>query len=141
MKIRTLLIIFALFALMGCSVNQSVYKRIELPSALPEATQRSIANEVFASLRSKEFASELSQKFPGVTPQQLALTDMRWDVVSSTSSGRSFFISFGVKNTKGFPEAESVVDFAMAHVQRELDRILANARAQEDGKGPKTPAQ
>ena len=132
---RSLICIFTCLALIGCTVKQSLYKRIELPKNLTEATQRSIANQVFASLRTKKFVAELGQKFPSVTQQQLALTDMRWDVVVSTSSGRSFFISIGVKNTRGFPDAEGVVDFAIQYAQAELDRILKTTPKQGGGNG------
>jgi hypothetical protein len=131
---RSFFCIFTCLALIGCTVKQSLYKRIELPKNLPEATQRSIANQVFAALWTQKFVTELGQKFSSVTQQKLALTDMRWDVVVS-SSGRSFFISIGVKDTSGFPEAEGVVDFAIRYAQGELGRILKGTPKKGGGNG------
>ena len=123
MKLRTLICFLTCLGLLGCSVSEPFYTRIELPKDLNESTQRSFAGQVFASLRTQNFFTEINRKFPNVTQQKLDLIDMGLDVVV-TSSGRSCFISIGVKNVRGFPEAKGVVDFGIQYAKEELERIL-----------------
>ena len=70
----------------------------------------------------------MKKRFPAITQAQLVKTDFRWDVVKTTAPSRSFFISFGVKDTADFPEAEALVDFFIEYGQSESKKLLPAAR-------------
>jgi hypothetical protein len=128
MKHSAIFTLLSLVALFGCvRMQQSIYKRYELPKDLDHDTQVKIAMDVFRTMQSQPFAEEVRRKFPDVTQAQLMKTDLRWDVVTTTAPSRAFFISFGVKDTRDFPQAEAIVDFFLEFGKREAEKLIQHA--------------
>ena len=119
------LLLLAMLLIPACTVRQSIYQRFELPKGLEEATEQRVFRGVVQAMRSQPFVDELKKRFPSVTQAQMLKTDIRWDVVKTTAPSRSFFISFGVKDTTEFPEAAALVDFFLEYGKGEAQKLLA----------------
>lgn len=105
-----------------------MYKRFELPQGISETAEQKVFAGVAQAMRSQPFIDELKKRFPSITQSQLMKTDIRWDVVKATPSSRSFFISFGVKNTADFPESEALLDFCLEYGKAEAQKLLPTSQ-------------
>jgi hypothetical protein len=112
----------------GCTARQSLYKRFELPQGLDEATEQKVFAGIVQAMRSQHFINELKKRFPAIRQSQLLKTDIRWDVVKTTTPSRSFLISFGVKDTTDFPDAEALVAFCLEYGEAEAQKLLPASR-------------
>lgn len=134
-KTHHLLLFFAVALVLlaiGCvRVEKSIYQRFELPKNLDPQTEQQVVRGVAEAMRSQLFVDELRRKFPTVTQNQLLKTDIRWDVVSGTDGTRAFFISFGVKDTTDFPEAERIVDFFLEYGSNQARLLVEKAKKQK----------
>ena len=89
-----------------------------------------ITMDIAQAMRSQSFVDEFRKRFPEVTQAQLLKTDIRWDVFV-TSQARSFFLSFGVKDTSHFPEAKALVEFFYDYGKTEAGELVARAYARK----------
>jgi len=113
----------------GCTFSRSLYKRFPLPDGLDQPSAQKVFMSVVQAMRSQPFVDELKKRFPNITQPQLLKTDIRFEWFE-TSGKRTYFVSFGVKDTSGFPDAEALIDFAVEYGKAEAQKSLPSS----DGK-------
>ncbi len=107
----------------GCSVSRSVYKRFPLPKGTDEPTAQRVFAGVVQAMRSQPFVDEIRKRFPQITQQQLLKTDIRFEWFA-TSGERTYSVAFGVKDISAFPDADSLIDFALEYGKAEAQKLL-----------------
>jgi len=128
-------LLLAAFAFLACNVTYSEQSSLEVPGEIP-GDRLVLAQTIASAVASSDYKSRIQERFPQVSPEQLAGLQIRWNRMAGTQfkdgSTEPFdIISVQCKITlkQSDPTSKEILEFCKSLLQAELDRQLGKAAA------------
>ncbi|HYE75194.1 MAG TPA: hypothetical protein VEF04_17765, partial [Blastocatellia bacterium] len=139
-KYQIVIIVFSIF-LVGCiQVNQSLYKRTQIPKNFDDVTQQAILQESLMQLKQPETKGLLLSRFPNLKESDLMKSDLRWEVFQ-TADSKTYFISVGVKDVKSFPQSDEFVSYLLELANKAIQTSANKYKGKESNGDAKSGEQ